>query len=157
MHKYRLKMYKRLWITVNQTNRWAGSVFRGSVWNPANFKKVAASSQQNLDKSRLCQNVGKERKVKYTCGKCPFKTVVLAVRRWRNGWKMKVSQITLRWPGLKVKNESKNLVIVHRRVRDDVEKKMRIKRNNKWTTTATTKWRSTSQKPPEVLSSKYHR
>ena len=31
MCKYKFKMCKRLWITVNQTNRWAGSVFRGSV------------------------------------------------------------------------------------------------------------------------------
>ena len=39
MYKYKFKMYKRLWITVNQTNRWAGSVFQGSVWSPANFKE----------------------------------------------------------------------------------------------------------------------
>ena len=38
--------------------------------------------------------------------------------------KMKVSRITLRWAGLKVQNGSKNLAIVHGRVRDDVEKKM---------------------------------
>ena len=86
-------MYKRLWITVNQTNRWAGSVFQGSVWSPATFKKVTAGSQWNLDKSRLCQNVrnvpemsgcsknvGKERKIKTPVGKkCPLKTVALAV------------------------------------------------------------------------------
>ena len=70
--------------------------------------------------------------------------------------KMKVSQITLRWAGLKVQNGSKNLAIVHGRVRDDVEKKMWMKNINKWRIT-TTKWRSTSQKPPEVLPSKYHR
>ena len=38
--------------------------------------------------------------------------------------KMKVLRITLRWAGLKVQNGSKNLAIVHGRVRDDVEKKM---------------------------------
>ena len=38
--------------------------------------------------------------------------------------KMKVSQIPLRWAGLKVQDGCKNLAIVHRRVRDDVEKKM---------------------------------
>ena len=69
--------------------------------------------------------------------------------------KMKVSQITLRWAGLKVQNGSKNLAIVHGRVRDDVEKKMWMKNIDKWRIT-TTKWRSTSQKPPEVLPSKYH-
>ena len=35
---------------------------------------------------------------------------------------MKVSQITLRWAGLKIQNGSKNLAIVRGRVRDDVEK-----------------------------------
>ena len=45
--------------------------------------------------------------------------------------KMKVSQITLRWAGLKVQNGSKNLAIVHGRVRDDVKKKMQIKKNDK--------------------------
>ena len=39
-------------------------------------------------------------------------------------FKMKVSRITLGWAGLKVQNESKNMAIVHGRVRDDVEKKM---------------------------------
>ena len=53
---------------MNQTNRWARSVFQGSVQNPATFKKVAAGSQRNLDKSRFCHNVGKEHKVKNTCG-----------------------------------------------------------------------------------------
>ena len=38
--------------------------------------------------------------------------------------KMKVLQITLGWAGLKVQNGSENMVIVHGRVRDDVEKKM---------------------------------
>ena len=86
-------MYRRLWITVNQTNRWVESVFRGSVWGPATFNKVTAGSQWNLDKNRLCQNVrnvpkmsgcsknvGKERKVKTPVGKkCPLKTVALLV------------------------------------------------------------------------------
>ena len=36
---------------------------------------------------------------------------------------MKLSRITLRWAGLKVQDGSKNLAIVHGRVRDDVEKK----------------------------------
>ena len=36
---------------------------------------------------------------------------------------MKVSQIILRWAGLKVQNGSKNLAIVHGRVRDDVKMK----------------------------------
>ena len=53
-------------------------------------------------------------------------------------------------------NGSKNLAIVHRRVRDDVEKKMWMKSIDKWRIT-TKKWRSTSQKPPEVLPGKYHR
>ena len=70
--------------------------------------------------------------------------------------KKKVSRITLRWAGLKVQNGSKNLEIVHERVRDDVEKKMWMKNINKWRITTTTKWRSTSQKPPEILPSKYH-
>ena len=43
---------------------------------------------------------------------------------------MKVSRMTLQWAGLKVQNESKNLAIVHGRVRDDAEKKMRIKKND---------------------------
>ena len=61
--------------------------------------------------------------------------------------------------GWKFKMSFKNLAIVHERVRDDVEKKMWMKKINKWriTTTTTTKWRSTSQKPTEVLPSKYHR
>ena len=37
---------------------------------------------------------------------------------------MEVLQITLQWAELKVQNGSKNLAIVHRSVRDDVEKKM---------------------------------
>ena len=41
-----------------------------------------------------------------------------------------MSQITLQWAGLKVQNGSKNLAIVHRRVRDDFEKKMQTKKNN---------------------------
>ena len=45
--------------------------------------------------------------------------------------KMKVLWITLQWAGMKVQNGSKNLVIVHGRVRDDVEKKMWIKKNDK--------------------------
>ena len=68
--------------------------------------------------------------------------------------RIKVSRITLWWAGLKVQNGSKNLVIVHGRVRDDAEKKMWMKKNDKWRIT-TTKWRSTSQKPSEVR--KYHR
>ena len=36
--------------------------------------------------------------------------------------KMKVSQITLRWAGLKVQDGCKNLAIAHGKVRDDVEK-----------------------------------
>ena len=93
-------MYKRLWITVNQTNRWAGSVFRGSVWSPATFKKVTAGSQGNFDKGRLCQNVGNVPVAK----KCPLKTVALAlkdngmVEKWKCreslcvglGWKYKM-------------------------------------------------------------------
>ena len=55
--------------------------------------------------------------------KFPLTTVALAITitEWL---KMKVSQITLRWTGLEVQNGSKNLVIVHGRVKDDVEKKM---------------------------------
>ena len=61
--------------------------------------------------------------------------------------KMKVLQITLQWARLKVQNGCKNLVIVHGRVRDDVKKKMWMKKIEKW---RTTKWRgqTTSQKPP---------
>ena len=59
MYKYKFKMYKRLWITVNQTNRWAGSVFQGSVWSPATFKKVTASSQWNLDKAGCAKMSGR--------------------------------------------------------------------------------------------------
>ena len=44
---------------------------------------------------------------------------------------MKVLRITLQWAELKVQNGSKNLAIVHGKVRDDVEKKMRIKKNDK--------------------------
>ena len=43
-------------------------------------------------------------------------------------------------------NGSKNLAIAHGRVRNDVEKKMWMKKINKW--------RSTSQKPPDVVPSK---
>ena len=50
--------------------------------------------------------------------------------------KMKVSQITLRWAGLKVWNVCKNPAIVHGRVRYDIEKQMneelrQMKNNNK--------------------------
>ena len=52
---------------------------------------------------------------------------------------MKVSPTTLQWAGLKVQNGSKNLAIVHRRVRDDVEKKMRMKKNGKRRTATSSK------------------
>ena len=72
--------------------------------------------------------------------------------------KMKVSQITLRWAGLKVQNGSKNLAIVHGRVRDDVKKKMRIKKNGKWRTTTTNEDQHHKNQifSQEVLPSKYH-
>ena len=67
----------------------------------------------------------KEHKVKNAVGKkCPLKTVALAARRLTEWLKMKVSQITLRWAGLKVLNGCKKPAIVHVRVRDGVEKKM---------------------------------
>ena len=73
-------MYKRLWITVNQTNRWAGSVFRGSVWSPANFKEELLAPREALIKAGCAKNVAKECKVKKPVGKkCPLKTIALAV------------------------------------------------------------------------------
>ena len=45
---------------------------------------------------------------------------------------MKVLRITLQWAGLKAQNGSKNLAIVHGRVRDDVEKKIIMKNIDKY-------------------------
>ena len=115
-------------------------------------------SQGGLDKGRKMS--GKERKVKNACGwKMPTQNRSARgkkITEWKVKVKMKVSRITLRWAGLKLQNVSKNLAIVHGRVRDDVEKKMWMKNINKWRIATTTKWRSTSQKPPEVLPTKYH-
>ena len=36
---------------------------------PCKFQGITAGSQGSLDKSRLCQNLWKEHKVKYACGK----------------------------------------------------------------------------------------
>ena len=44
---------------------------------------------------------------------------------------MKVLRVTLQWVGLKVQNGSKNLAIVHKRVRDDVEKQQEDQQQNK--------------------------
>ena len=61
-------MYKRLWVTVDQTNRWAGSVFWGSAWNPVNFKEELSGPREALINAGCAKNVVKERKVKNACG-----------------------------------------------------------------------------------------
>ena len=68
MYKYKFKMYKILWITVNQANRWARSVFQWSVWSPANFKEELPVSREALIKEGWAKNFGKEPKVKNACG-----------------------------------------------------------------------------------------
>ena len=71
----------RLWITVNQTNRAAGSVFRGSVWSPANFKEELPTPRKALTNAGWLKNVG-WRSVRWktpVSKKRPLKTVALAV------------------------------------------------------------------------------
>ena len=68
MYKYKFKMYKGLWITVNQTNRWVGSAFQGSVGSPANFKEELPAPREALIKVGYAKNIGKEHKVKNACG-----------------------------------------------------------------------------------------
>ena len=46
---------------------------------PCKFQGIITSPHGSFDKSRLCQNVEKERK------KCPLKTVVLAIDEKENG------------------------------------------------------------------------
>ena len=57
MYKYKFKMYKGLWISVNQTNRCVGSAFLGSVWSPANFKEELPTPWEALIKVGCAKNV----------------------------------------------------------------------------------------------------
>ena len=76
-------------------------------------------------KAGCAKNVGKERKVKNPCVKeMPTQNRSARGKKISEWLKMNVSRITLRWAGLKVQNGCKNLVIVHERVKDDVEKKI---------------------------------
>ena len=52
---------------MNQTNRWAGSMFWRSVWSPVNFKEKLLAPREALIKAGCAKNVGKERKVKSAC------------------------------------------------------------------------------------------
>ena len=65
----------------------------------------------------------KECKVKNAYGlKTPAQNRSTRGKKIPERFRVKVSRITLRWAGLKVQNGCKNPVIVHGRVRDDVEK-----------------------------------
>ena len=73
-------------ITVNQTNRWAGPVFRGSAWSPANVKEELKPSGGGLDKSKLVAKIwGRRVRQKTPVAKKKYllKTVALAVKMWR--------------------------------------------------------------------------
>ena len=88
MYKYKFKMYKGLWITVNQTNRWTKSVFWGSVWSPANFTEELPIPREVLIKAGCANNVRKERKRKNACGyKTPTQNHSV-----RGRWKRKGNQ-----------------------------------------------------------------
>ena len=96
-------------ITVNQTNRWAGSMFWRSVWSPVNFKEKLPALREALIKAGCAKNVGKERKVKITCWwKMPTQgRSARGKNRILNKWKCRNSLCDgLGW---KYKMRSKNL------------------------------------------------
>ena len=115
---------------------------------PCKFQGITAGPHGSFDKSRLCQNVEKERK------KCPLKTVVLAIDEkenaikssrgraqswWRPSWAWE-ARVECRWHGK----------VVWKSNEDKTTKWRSLTNENKWRYTI-------SQSLLEVLPSKYHR
>ena len=153
MYKYKVKMYKRLRITVNQTDGLVLCFKDQNDWSSATFKKVEQAPKETLTKARQvvpkCQEGAQ--------GKKRLWVKMLTQNRCARGKKITewlknesvANHSAMGW-AKSYKNGSKNLAIVHGRVRDDVEKKMPMKNIKKWRITTikwritTIKWRSTS-------------
>ena len=107
-------MYKGLWITVNQANRWTRSLFWGSVWSPTNFMEELRTPREVLIKAGCAKNVRKEHKIKNACGyKMPTQNHSVRSRwkekaiksswgraqSWWRPWRAWVARVECRWHG----------------------------------------------------------